>query len=160
MERSDDQKYTSILMLKLIIKSKWTSKMTWNLKPSTMPQYPIDTAKAHMSCVLCLLPYLNTGGLMEMHLFRKFRRWPQSQASKDVFLIKAKHRPERYCKIYDFTDRENTLSHFDCLIAGDSEPFQLSGDKVSLDRKAPGMSLTCCRCFVKVGSHFLTLSLM
>ena len=109
MERSDDQKYTSILMLKLIIKSKWTSKMTWNLKPSTMPQYPIDTAKAHMSCVLCLLPYLNTGGLMEMHLFRKFRRWPQSQASKDVFLIKAKHRTQRYCKIYDFTYRENTL---------------------------------------------------
>ena len=46
-------------------------------------------------------------------------------------------------------------SHFDCLIAGDSEPFHLSGDKVSLGRKAPGMSLTCCRCFVKFGSHLV-----
>ena len=140
-------------MLKLILKRKWASKMTWNLWK--LEQGPIDTARAYRSCVLCLLPYLHTCSLMEMHPFRKFRRWPQSQASKDVFLIKAKHRPERYCKIYDFTDRENTLSHFDCLIAGDTEPFQLSGGKVSLGRKAPGMSLTCCRCFVKVGSHFL-----
>ena len=94
-------------MLKLILKRKWASKMTWNLWK--LEQGPIDTARAYRSCVLCLLPYLHTCSLMEMHPFRKFRRWPQSQASKDVFLIKAKHRPQRYCKIYHFTDRENTL---------------------------------------------------
>lgn len=137
-------------MLKLIVKCKCVSKITWSLwNIGLCPKVPWIQQEHIRAVSLCLLPYLNTGSLMEMHPSWKFRRWPQSQSSKYVFLIKAKHRLQM-----NF-NREKILSHFDCLIAGDSEPSQVLGDKVSLGRKAPGMSLGCCRCFIKVGPHFL-----